>query len=162
MWGGCVGHCTLKLQGSKVDEEWDELVCVMPHCIQQKQCALWTNVKWKVCWNRSHNNVCLVRTTFPREALFCVRTASVGPPHCHPCPLLWQRIMQCCKVSTFDLPTSTGSPIWSIWATFEPQWSWCNVTDLFHQHSKSRNYKSFPFWYVYGISDLCILLFFLS
>lgn len=30
---------TLKLKGSIVKQQCDELVCVVPHCIQQKQCT---------------------------------------------------------------------------------------------------------------------------
>lgn len=70
MWDGCVGHSTLKLQGRKVDKEWDDLVCVMPRCMQQKQCA-----EIKGFWG--HNNVRLAWTTFPREALFCVKMATI-------------------------------------------------------------------------------------
>lgn len=37
MWGACVGHSTLKLQGGRAGERGDELVCVAPRCMQQKQ-----------------------------------------------------------------------------------------------------------------------------
>lgn len=108
MWGGCVGHSTLKLQGSKVDEEWDELVCVMPHCMQQKQCARCTN---KRSLSRGHNNVHLARTTFPRDALFCVKwqksMLSIAEPSLACLPVIYipspltTNSTACCKVWVF-------------------------------------------------------------
>lgn len=90
MWDGCVGNSTLKLQGSQVDEEWDELVCITSHCIWHKQCA---PCRIKRFLNFGHNNMLFSFNNFPKGSpVLCQNgnkphsqysQTSIGMPSCN-------------------------------------------------------------------------------